>query len=162
MPADLASAGCRKGRVMALSQILDFLKAATGYIKPDAADLDEAGGAESPEARYHTRVIVAAAVCGVIMSIAGTVGAVLAKGRKEDLKMLLVAPLLSGVAGILAGVAGACLVAPHEFLTGPVGRKWMALIGTKNVLIARIVCGILVTIVLGAIIAVATKAALGK
>jgi hypothetical protein len=147
---------------MALSQILDFLKAATGYIKPDAADLDEVGGIESQASRYHTRVIIAAAVCGVIVSIAGTVGALMEKGSEKDLKILLTAPLLFGVAGILLGVAGTCLVAPNEFLAGPIGRKWMALIGTKNVFIARIVCGILVMIFLGAIIALAMKAAFGQ
>jgi hypothetical protein len=147
---------------MAVSQFLDFLKSATGYVKPEAADLEEAGGIESPAARYHTRVVIAAAVCGVIVSIAGTVGAVMEKGSKNDLKMLLLAPLIFGIAGILLGVAGTCLMAPNEFLTGPVGRKWMALIGTKSVLVARIACGILVVIVLGATIALAVKAALGK
>jgi hypothetical protein len=147
---------------MALSQLLDFLKAATGYVKPEAADLEEAGGVESPAARYHTRVVIAAGVSGVIVAIAGTGAAMMEKGSKNDVKMLLLGPLVFGVAGILLGTAGACLMAPREFLTGPVGRKWMALIGTRSVLVARIVCAVTVLIFLGAIIALTVKSALGK
>jgi hypothetical protein len=37
---------------MALSPLLDFLKAATGYVRPDAGALDEAGESAGVAARF--------------------------------------------------------------------------------------------------------------
>ncbi len=54
-----------------------------------------------------------------------------------------VAPVLFGVGGAFFGIAIACLFAPRDFLAGLVGRKWMKLIGTENILVARIVCALL-------------------
>jgi hypothetical protein len=147
---------------MALSPLLDFLKAAAGYIRPETTDLEEFDAAESQAVRYHRRVVVSGGVGGIILTIAGTTGVVLEGWRKNELALLLMMPFLSGVAGILLGVAGACLFAPREFLTGPVGRKWMALIGTKSVFVARIVCAILFLGGLGALTALTVMAALGK
>jgi hypothetical protein len=61
---------------------------------------------------------------------------------KEDafVYMAIVFPLALAVAGLLFGVAAACAFAPRKFLAGPVGRKWMKLIGTKSIAAARLVC----------------------
>ena len=49
--------------------------------------------------------------------------------------------------GGLRGVSVCCAFAPRRFLEGPEGTKWMELIGTKNVLTARFVCGALAAII---------------
>lgn len=69
-------------------------------------------------------------------------------GQSEGAEILL-APVLFGAAGLLFGAAVACAFAPRSFLTGPAGRKWMKLIGTRNVLAARIVCLVLALILGG-------------
>jgi hypothetical protein len=56
----------------------------------------------------------------------------------------------------------ACLFAPREFLTGPVGQKWMKLIGTKSVLVARIVCLIFGLIVAAPFVAIGMSITWGK
>lgn len=58
----------------------------------------------------------------------------------QDARGLLLAPFLFCAGGLLYGVAMACLFAPRDFLAGPLGEKWMKLIGTKSIFGARIVC----------------------
>ncbi|MEI8381890.1 MAG: hypothetical protein WCJ09_17305 [Planctomycetota bacterium] len=60
--------------------------------------------------------------------------------QKPPLTVVLIFPLLGGAGGALLGSGAACLFAPKEFLTGPIGLKWMRLIGTENIIAARIVC----------------------
>ena len=61
-------------------------------------------------------------------------------------------PLMFAVEGMVFGVSVACLFAPREFLTGPVGQKWMRLIGTESIVAARIVC-LLITLLFSGFIA---------
>ena len=147
---------------MALSPLLDFLKAATGFIRPDATAVDEAGESSVVAARYHRRIVVIAGVCGLIAAIAGVTGALMAPPNEKEMKMFLMAPLLSGIAGILEGVAVTCLLAPQAFLVGPVGQKWMSLIGTKSVLGARITCAVLALAIPGIPATLALIASLGR
>jgi hypothetical protein len=58
---------------------------------------------------------------------------------------------------LFAGVAAGCLLAPDEFMESTVGEPWMALIGTKHLLKARLVCATFV--VAGALIAFGLGAA---
>src|SRR6476646_1439541 len=128
LPAERLSTHCSrnppfaKGRFMALSQLLDFLKAATGFVRPDATAVDAAGESGVVATRYHRRIVLIAGTCGAIAAIGGAVAAVIQPpGAKDYLKMILLFPLVFGVIGILEGVAVACLVAPRDFLSGPVG-----------------------------------------
>jgi hypothetical protein len=135
---------------MALSQLSKFLTEATGFIRPDAVAVDEAGDSAHGATRYHRRIVVIAGCCGAIAAIGGAVAALLQPPDAKDfLKVLLMMPPMFAVIGILEGVAVACLFAPREFLSGPVGQKWMSLIGTKSVIGARITCALLVLAVPG-------------
>src|SRR5215471_3210705 len=144
--------------------MFDFLKAATGYIRPDEADTEEAGGQEGTAARYHGRVVRVACACGVVFAVAAPIGLLMeSRGlRPGELTMVLTSPLMGGIGGLIFGVAAACLLAPHEFLTGPVGRKWMTLIGTKSVVVARLVCAIIVLMVAGGTTALVVKSLLAR
>jgi hypothetical protein len=48
-----------------------------------------------------------------------------------------------------------CLLASSDFLLGPVGTRWMQLIGTNNLRVARITCIIMVIFGYGVMIALA-------
>ena len=92
---------------------------------------------------YHKRIVwvgtcfaAVGAALGLLMSMA--VAGDIQTGR--DIKGILLAPFLFGVGGFVFGMALMCLFAPRSFLTGPTGAAWMKLIGTKSVVVARIVC----------------------
>jgi hypothetical protein len=59
-------------------------------------------------------------------------------------------------------MALACLFAPHDFLTGPVGKRWMKLIGTKSVPVARLACGLFGLVVGAPLILSGLLSALGR
>ena len=80
----------------------------------------------------------------------------------RETKIILMAPFLAGIIGILEGVAVTCLFAPRAFLVGPVGQKWMSLIGTKSVLGARITCAVLILAVPGVPATLALIASFGR
>lgn len=147
---------------MALHQIFDFLKEAVRYIRPDDEALAEAGEQAGAAARYHKRIVIAAAVCGLVAAVGGTIALTLEPPRGRDTILIFAGPAIFGSMGILIGVAGAALFAPREFLTGPLGRKWMALIGTRSVLVARIVCGVLLLFPLAAVVAAVVREALKR
>ena len=62
----LSNSPFARGQMMALSPLLDFLKAATGFIRPEASVADEVGESAVVAARYHRRIVVVAGVCGLI------------------------------------------------------------------------------------------------
>ena len=123
---------------------MKFFREAMGYIVPDETAVDQLGEAAPRHSTYHKRIVAVCIVFGILGGLIG-LGFVITEllwpdpGHK-DYKLLLLAPIMAGAAGILFGATLACLFAPHEFLTGPIGSKWMTLIGTKSVLAARIVC----------------------
>lgn len=128
---------------MGLFQFFDFLKESVEYIQPDPAALDDAGESSQMAARYHKRIVIVAIASGVATAVAGTIACALDTNSAKEARMLFFAPFIFGTMGIIFGVAAACLFSPRAFLEGPVGSKWMGLIGTRNILVARIVCGIL-------------------
>lgn len=129
--------------IMALTPIFDFLKEAVGFIKPDSVALDDAGEDGHVAIRYHKRIVIIAGICGVITAIGGTVECAIETKTGREMKLLLFSPFIFGTIGTLFGVAAACLFAPRAFLEGPVGSKWMGLIGTRSIVVARVVCAIL-------------------
>jgi hypothetical protein len=58
----------------------------------------------------------------------------------SDFRVIVLSPILFGVGGFVFGMAVTCLFTPTAFLTGPIGQPWMRLVGTRNVLVARIAC----------------------
>jgi hypothetical protein len=131
---------------MAVGQFFEFLRSATTYVHPDTDALEQAGGAAPRYLTYHRRIVAVGILGGVIGVIAGIVGAVFVaqepRAGKEP-HMVLLFPVITCVAGLLIAASLACLFAPREFLTGPLGQKWMRLIGTERVFVARVVCFIL-------------------
>jgi hypothetical protein len=113
-------------------------------------------GAETPHANYHQRIVRvsgALAVIGGIVGIAISLAMIGQVQNGKEVRGLFVVPGMFAVGGFMFGMALMCLFAPREFLDGPAGRKWMALIGTQNITAARIVCflfGLVVTAAVGA------------
>jgi len=93
--------------------------------------------------KYQTWIVRVGFIFGFVGLIAGGIAtASLANDANDPIHPteLVRLPLLGGASGFFLGMSIMCAVAPKEFMTGPIGQKWMRLIGTKNVLVARIAC----------------------
>jgi hypothetical protein len=105
--------------------------------------VEQAGESAPRYLTYHRRIVASGILGGVIGVISGIVGAVFAaqepRAGKEP-HMVLLFPVITCIAGLIIGACLACMFAPREFLTGPFGQKWMRLIGTEKVFVARFVC----------------------
>ena len=119
-----------------------FFEEATGYIEPNSEAVERLGETAPKHATYHKRIVVVSIIFGVVGVVAGICFLVSEWWSQHDGSKggLWLAPIMFGAAGVLFGAAFACLFAPKEFMVGPMGQKWMTLIGTKNILAARIVC----------------------
>ena len=145
--------------------LFDFYAKAGDYATPDPSALARAGESGRRHSGYHKRIVLVSCIFGVLGAVPGIIFLVVAAGVAKagnDLIGLLFAPFMFGAAGLLFGVAVACLFAPRDFLTGPLGEKWMKLIGTKSVLVARIVCLIFGLIIMAPFVAVGLVVAFAK
>jgi hypothetical protein len=112
--------------------------------KPEPGQLGRLGGYCFPEISHGLRP---APVLKPVLITSVVVASDVKSGN--DIRGIILAPIMYGAGGFFFGMAIMCLVAPRAFLTGPVGAPWMKLIGTKNVLVARIACllfGLVVTL----------------
>lgn len=140
---------------MLLKGLPCFFRDACGYVRADPAAAAAAGDDADRRLTYHRRVVVVAAACGACGFAAGAafVAVTYLNGdegwvathwppyaAEENFLWPVLFPLLGAAAGLLWGAALASAFAPRAFLLGPVGRKWMRLIGTRSVLGARVVC----------------------
>jgi hypothetical protein len=115
-----------------------------------------AGDPAEPEAQrhanYHKRIVFVGgcfAALGVVLGLLAAAAVASDPKSGGDARGILLVPVIYGAGGFVFGMAIMCLVAPRAFLTGPVGAPWMKMIGTKDVLMARIACllfGLVVTI----------------
>ena len=144
-----------------LSQLLGFFKEAGKYASPDEAAVERAG-AEAPRyVSFHRRIVAVSVLLGFIGAILGLGMIVLAVGENEvhnNGAKIMLAPLVFAAAGLVFGVSVTCLFAPRSFLTGPVGQKWMQLIGTESTVVARVVCLLFTMLLLGFIALIAWAA----
>ena len=135
--------------------LFSFFRGASGYVHPDPGAV-QLGGENAPRsASYHKKMVWISCLCGALGATVGLAASVAIVQSAEPARGVLVAPFTFCAAGLLLGAATACLFAPREFLTGPFGKKWMKLIGTKNVLAARIACFALAAIIAGPLIGLA-------
>jgi len=124
-------------------RLYEFYRQLRGLSRPDAGDVEAAGAAGGRHADYHKRVFLVGCVVGALGLALGL--ALIALGiAREGLSIQAVVDipkaLAFGAYGFLLGMAVMCLFAPKEFLAGPVGRKWLNVVGTHNMRTARIVC----------------------
>jgi hypothetical protein len=128
---------------MGLFSLFRFYEKTGEYMTPDPTAVEKAGELGERHATYHRRIVLVGGIFGAIgaaLGLALSIGTSTADKADKDVKGILLAPLMFAAAGVLFGVAMACLFAPTEFLMGPVGRKWMKLIGTESVRGARLTC----------------------
>ena len=142
----------------AIRQIADTANSA-----PQTADPSDADAAR--HARYHRKIVFVGgcfAALGVVLGLLTSV--VVASDAKsgKDIKGVILAPVMYGAGGFVFGMALMCLVAPRAFLTGPVGRPWMKLIGTKSVAVARIACLLFGLVVTAPLVGIGLLIALSK
>jgi hypothetical protein len=133
-----------------------FCWSAVKQIRKDRATVETVDEDAARHRAYHQRILWCGGVFGAIgLLIGGGVTVELVREAGWDwthgTRALIAAPLMLGVAGTCFGVALACLFAPRSFLEGPLGKKWMAFIGTRSVFRARIVC-LLVGLVVGGLL----------
>lgn len=93
---------------------------------------------------YHKRIMLVAAIFAAVGAALAAVLLLVVLLRKPESMSLraLLAPVAFGFGGYMFGMSVMCLFAPTAFLTGPVGRQWMRMIGTKSVVVARIACAV--------------------
>jgi hypothetical protein len=122
--------------------------------------------AETPwDARYHRKIVFVAGFLAFLGSLLGVIiSGMMANDAKsgKDVKGIILVPLLFGAAGFMSGMAMMCLVAPRTFLTGPIGRQWMKLIGTESVVVARITCLLFGSVVTAPLVGLGVLFALSK
>jgi hypothetical protein len=136
-------------------ELYRFFEEALTYARPDEADLEDTGAEAPYQLRVHRRIVLVSALFGLLAAGGGSLYLIQEGNAAQHLdSKLLLAPFLFAAGGLLLGVALACLFAPRRFLESPVGRKWMGLIGTESIFVARLVCLIL-TLVLGSLPAAA-------
>lgn len=133
-------------------QLLGFFREASRYAELEEVAVSLVGEDGPGHSSYHRGIVACAAVLGVVGAGLGI--AMLAYDGEipeRDRNKLLIAPLMFAAIGVVFGTALACLFAPRAFLEGPVGRKWLDLIGTDSIATARIVC-LLFTLLLAAVV----------
>jgi CBS-domain-containing membrane protein len=135
-----------------LSQLLGFFKEAGKYASPDEDAVERAGSEAPRHVSFHKRIVAVSVIFGFIGALIGVGMIVLAIGEnavQDDGAEILLAPLVFAAAGLVFGVSVTCLFAPRSFITGPVGQKWMQLIGTQSAVVARVVCLLFTMLLLG-------------
>jgi hypothetical protein len=132
--------------VVAGGAMLDFLRLfreGLKYRRPDVDALKQSDDNRVRYATYHRRIFWSGAIWTILFAVAGP-AALLQEAIHNNIRHnafdWLEVVLVSGAAGLFFGVAVACLFAPRDFLEGPVGSRWMRMIGTKSVGAARLVC----------------------
>ena len=126
---------------------------------------DPADAESRHHAKYHKRIVFVGGCFAAVGVVLGLItSAVVASDVKSgrDIRGIVLAPVTFGAGGFVFGMAVMCLVAPREFLNGPVGAPWMKLIGTKNVLAARIVCLLFGLVVTAPLVGIGLLIALNK
>ena len=131
---------------MPFIQWIRFLQQTAAYVVTDADEVQQAGEAGKRHVAYHKRIVLMSVLLGALGLMIGIALSLFGVTHGMDSRnwpVLVATPVLMGLAGSVLGISMACLFAPNEFLTGPVGRRWMSLIGTKSVGVARAACFIL-------------------
>jgi LSD1 subclass zinc finger protein len=102
-----------------------------------------------PDDSYHRTVIAFAIVGGVFVAAVAVVLFFRAVAReRETLRLILLpAPVVGFVVGMIWGFAAACLLAPGSFYETPRGQAWLRRIGTRSSLVARLVCLVAVGVI---------------
>lgn len=102
--------------------------------------------------RQIIRTVIATVIFGVLVVpiLTLSIGVISYGITQEDAAgRLLVGIVFSLVLSILylfVGVSLGCLLAPPEFFRSQAGEKWIELIGTSDMVAARIICGLVVVI----------------
>lgn len=122
---------------------------ATGESRPSA------DGAEGKYSWFVRNTAISLAIVGAVFGIGFLIMGWAHADTSKKLKVVILAPAILAGLGYCLGVCLTCVVAPADFLRGPQGRKWMKLIGTKSVALARVVCAVLGVILFAALAGVA-------
>lgn len=133
-------------------ELLGFFKEASKYTSPDEDAVARAGSEAPRYVSFHKRIVIVSIILGLMGAALGVGMIFLAIGENAAQTggaRILLAPLVFAAAGLVFGVSATCLFAPRSFLTGPVGQKWMKLIGTESTAVARVACLLLTMLLLG-------------
>lgn len=132
---------------MPIFRLFKFVNAAVAHarLEPDLAR--RAGDSAARHRSYHWRVVCIAIATGIMIGVSVTYKLLHEKSDDGLGKYhMYVAPFFFGAVGVVLGAALGCLIAPREFLVGPIGERWMSFIGVKRPVLARFVCGAAVLI----------------
>jgi hypothetical protein len=115
--------------------------------------VEPAGGNEGKRSiSYHQRIVFVSgllATMGLVFGLALAAGPFTRVKSRLEVKEIFATVCLFSAYGFASGFTVMCLFAPREFLNGAAGQKWMRMIGTKSVLMARVVCLIAIAALVG-------------
>lgn len=139
-------------RVIAMLKLYLMLKEMLTYVEPDPMALLEAGVDRDRYLRWHHKFVNLARTFGLITGTAGLAVLIVAPFFSNDklptsiqavfgiFLVCILWPAFAFLFGCIFGATFACLMAPRDFLLGPLGRKWMGFVGTRNIYVAKMVC----------------------
>jgi hypothetical protein len=133
--------------VRLITLLVSFFRGGSSFLEPDEAALHAAGVNRERYVIGHRRIVNLARFFGimglVLWSGALIFGSVVVGVQFDNpgkAFVVCLSPFLGCMLGATVGAILGCLLAPRDFLHGPLGRKWLSFIGTENVLVARVVC----------------------
>ena len=140
-----------------------IIKEFMSYHEPDAVALTECGVDRERYLLWHRRFVRVATTFAILAGAAilvvviyalatepqnrptlGKIGGNDPPGAFKMVFAAIIGPPCGFVFGWIFGATLACLIAPRDFLLGPVGRRWMGFVGTSNIYVAKVVCVIVV------------------
>jgi hypothetical protein len=127
-------------------ELFGAVKQLAATVKAPAVASDPTDAEALRHAKWHRRLVLVSCSCAAVGLAAGLLVAsfIISHAPQVTLipaiELFVLLPGLLGVGSFAYGTALVCLLAPGAFLTGPLGPRWMRLIGTKSVRLARIIC----------------------
>ena len=137
--------------IFGIFQFLAFFESASQYVHVDPHVIDESISEAKQQIGYHRIIVRVAMLLGATGFVLGLVCLYFFGSEQlaSEGPRLLAMPLVFAAIGVVVGVVLTCTFAPRRFFESPVGERWMALIGTRNVAVGRIVCLLLLLVVVG-------------
>lgn len=133
---------------MSVFKVLSLLKEAKTYLEPDEVALKESGVDRDRCLLWHRRVVGISLSFGALAGLAILAVLIIAPyvsthqptEPSKIFYLYFLCPPIFFLAGCVYGATFSCLIAPRDFLLGPLGRKWMGFVGTANIYVAKVVC----------------------
>lgn len=114
-------------------------------------ELIEASGKQG---RFFRVLYITSALSGAALCVAAVVMVVVQsaqEGNAPRLSKLMFLPITAFCTGVIGSASLFMTLAPNRIWELPLGEKWRKVVGTKNLLVARTICGFISLLIVGII-----------